>query len=416
MMRIVCTLLFTAILTGSVVRGDIPSVAIQIPAPVPGGDEKCIRAQASQATCAAVSDVGALLIIGVQPTGVAPPGGVPPVTDGELLVFPLDAAGAIAKPAEPTKLALTKPPSLAAFRLVPTAIYAHPRLPLVYVWQDIVPTHAAPAVSAPADVTHRDLDHLLIYKVAGPTLQLVKATARGELFTHGFITGYLNSDASPTVVAKDDRLFLPAIQKPNPPTPDGKPTAATPLFGYATLDENGMPALDTAGAISVTSVVDPSNYAHVDRPMGVLPISKQTVLIGGYMQMTSIDLKSRYTVGIYTIGSHSTRATGNAKYPRFYSVGLNSAWVYNTEHVDGAFTMLPQQATVAGMAALSYPVLDTKSNRLLIGSGAGLHMIALNEAGVMTGTQQYFSTGTAVKAVAYSPKFDRIYVPVEKMP
>jgi hypothetical protein len=397
------------------VRADIPSVSLTIPAPVPGGEEKCVKAVAEKATCAAVSEVGSLLVMGVAPMGVAPPGGAVPLVDGALLAFALDASGAVVKPAEPVKLPLTKPASLAAFKLVPTAVYAHPRLPVVYVWQDVNPAESAPQAHAPPDVVQRDLDHLLTYKVNGPTLELVKATARGEWFTPGFNIAHLNSDASPTVVAKDDRLFLPHIQRPNP---DAKGTSDkyTQMFGYATLDENGMPVMDATGALALTSIVDPSNYVHVDRPMGTLPISKQVVLIGGHMQVTSLDFKSRYTVGIYTYGSHSVRSTGNAKYPRFFSAGLNTSYVYSIEHVDGAFTMMPQCATVTGLSVLSYPVLDTKSNRLLVGGASGLHMIAMNEAGVFSGTQQHAATPNQVRAVAYSGKFDRIYIPVDKLP
>ena len=363
-----------------------------------GGTDKCVRVLAPQAVCMSISDVASVVVV-----GVAPP------EDGALLVHTLDASGAVTS-AEPARVALVKPASLAAFRVVPTAVYSHPRLPLIYVWQDLTPASGTPTVP-PADVVHRDFDHLLIYKVAANKLELVKATARGAWFSYNIAGAWLGSDASATV-AQDDRLYLPNIQRPNP---DDKTTPYTPMFGYVTLDANGMPE-EADGALAIKTWVDLTNYAHVERPMGVIPVSKQTVLYGSYMVMASLEMEGLGQVfSIHCLGSHMVRATGHPTLQRIYGVGLNTAQLFTIEHVDGMFTMLPQAASISGLAVLSYPVIDAKANQVIVGGAGGVHLIPLDERGLIAGTQYRFIVGHPVRAVDYSHRFDRVYVPVEKL-
>lgn len=388
------------------VRADLPRNTLTVGPPESGGTEKCVRATAPSALCIAVCEVSTppLMIVGVAP----------PKEDGALLVFSLDAAGAsLAKP-EPVRLPLAKPPSLAAFKLIPTAVYAHLRVPIIYVWQDIMPADGT-TTAPPIEVVQRDLDHLLIYKVAaaGNTLELVKATARGPWFSAGVGAAAFASDASAAAATPDDRLYVPNLQRANP---TDKATPYTPMFGYVVLDPNGMPA-ETNGALALKTWVDPANFTHIDHPMGVFPFSKNVVFYGGYIQMACLELRGAgQTVALYTEGSHLQRATGHPKFPRVYSVGLNTSYVYNVEHVDGAFTMLPQRASVTWLAALSYPLIDPKANQLVVGGSNGVFLIALDEQGLFTGKQYLLNVGHAVRAVTYSSKFDRIYVPVEKLP
>ena len=398
-------------------RADLPRVTIAIGPPAAGGTEKCVKALAPLAQCMAVSEVGSVLVAGMAPPLPVAPAQPEP---GALLVYSLDAAGAIVA-GEPKRIPLPRPASLAAFKVMPTAVYAHPRLPVVYVWQDVMPAESAPSVPPPPDVVQRDFDHLLIYKVAGGTLELVKATARGQSFGYSLTYGVLVSDATegapPADAAADpdaqERLYLPNLQRP---VPDSTPTTYSPLFGYVPLGAaDGMPA-EAEGALVIKSWPDPSNHGHIAHPMGAVPLSKRLVLLGGFTQVSSMELEGEGTsFSMPCDGSHYDYMTGHPTLPRIYATGLSTNYVYTFEHVDGAFTMLPQRGTVDSLAANSQPVIDVKSNRLLIGGSSGLHLIALDVEGLFTGTQQLLSVGHAVRAVAYSPKFDRIYVPVEKL-
>lgn len=383
----------------AVVRGDLPANTINVGPPQPGGTEKIVRVLAPQAYSVAVSEVASVVVAGVAPKG----------EDAALVVYTLDAAGATAKP-EPVRVTLAKPPSLAAFKAVPTGLCAHPRLPLLYVWQDVLPADGTTTV-APAEVVHRDFDHLLIYRINGGNLELVKSTARGAAYSYGFSVATLVTDAT-AEARPDDRLYLPSLQKPNPDNPQ---SPYLPLFGYVTLNDAGMPA-ESDGGLALTSWTDLANFAHIDHPIGIVPISKDIVIFGGYLQMASLELRG---LGQFLFlncdGSHFLRTVGHPALPRVYSVGVNTPYVYTAEHVDGLFTMLPQRATVNSLYVQSHPVVDAKGNQLVVGSNAGVHLLPLDAQGLVTGVQHFLPTGHVVRALTYSAKFDRIYVPVEKL-
>jgi len=101
--------------------------------------------------------------------------------------------------------------------------------------------------------------------------------------------------------------------------------------------------------------------------------------------------------------------------PVLYVVALNTPTLYRLDHVDGQPTLAPQTVEFAGANLTSPPVVLGKHNLLAVGTNQRLLLVPLDARGRLRPERTQVLIGNqAVEALAYSAKFDRLYVGTEK--
>ncbi len=365
---------------------------------------------------------------------------------GEFVIYPLDGAGALkiatpgkpavpavaavaAVPATPTTpavaavpakaaipavppvyvsatVALPRPASLAAFQNYPLSFAFHPKLPLLYVWQDIL---GQAMTSAKNNVVFKEFDHLLIYNVSNPAAPtLVLQTCRGDEFSYGLRYGPLAFNAEGT------RLFLPNLRLKE--SPDNN---SIPAIGYLKLDAQGMPIKDGDTPAMVTQGI--TAWATYPPVLGCFPISDDITLFCGMYGPTTWDASNRRapfcTYVLNPTYQNTMRMTLHPKLSVFYVTTMGGPFVYRMEHADGFVTLLPQTLTFGGAAATTLPVLMTKGNLLAFGGVNKIFFVALDAEGKLTNKlSQTPVANPSVDSLVYSERFDRLYVGVEQLP
>lgn len=399
------------------------------------------------AMAAAVSDVAGVLVIAHKPktqTNKEKLAGVKLINGPHLSFFRLDAQGEITSTAA-TTVTLPSVPKLADRQNYPLAVVAHPKQPLVYVWQDV----AAPAEGAPPDDLKSDgFQHLHVYDVSSAEPKLVQSLAGGESYARGNWAGAIDLDRT------GSRLFVPNMQR-------RITTTFTPSIGYLRLLEDGSvvpneeesaevavggkgTTADRTGAVSVAArkayleqirtgkVLDrtvryataaTSTFAGQPSGLGFFNVSDTVTIVCGALGPVTWDEANRRaqfnsTVLYPVVGiGYRYRLVGHPKLPVVFLTGTTSGFVYRMEHVDGFMTMLPQRGTLTGVAAItSSPVLLGDRKVFACGSAGKLHLIGFDEQGVLNGERTDVPVAcTSVEALAYSPKFDRLYTVIDEV-
>lgn len=303
-------------------------------------------------------------------------------------------------------VALPKPATLAALQNYPLSFAFHPKLPLLFVWQDAT---GQTLTSAKTDTVFKEFDHLLIYNVSNPAAPaLVLQTCRGDQFAYGVPYGTLAFNADGT------RLFIPALRMKD--SPDNSSLAA---MGYLKLDAAGTPVKDGGSlALVMQSMAPYTNYPPV---LGCFPISDDITLYGGVYGPTTWDAGNRrapFTAYILNLNlPHYMRMTLHPKLPQTYTTAMGYPYLYRMEEADGFATLLPQTLTFSGAAATTAPVVMTKGNLVAFGGANKVFVAALDAEGKLTDKlTQTPIANPAVDALVYSERFDRLYVAVEQLP
>lgn len=366
-----------------------------------------------EATCAAVCDRHSLLVVGHH------------AKDGNhLAVFPLDPAG---KPAaEPAWISLPKPERLAAHANYPLGLLFHPRLPLLYVWQDVetLPKDQQ-SEKNPAFAPWLEFDHLLIYAVKDGALELVHSGARGTGFHVGLGAGTVGLDF------ESRHLFVPNTR--------GETPEAGGLAYYA-LDDEGVPDEDQeeaskkrpAAGIDVgvgknlarpkfRRIAPKKDVSCRDVPTGLgWYAGKEAVIMGGHMgclmadfhdgslRRAWFDTTELATLGWAWIAAHPQK-------PLLYMCLRDSRFAYSIGQVNGWVSLLPQKATLAGTVSLQgLPVVLTRQDKVAFGDAKGLQILGLAPDGKFNGTCTRIPLPAAViRGMAYSEKHGRFYVAVD---
>jgi hypothetical protein len=361
------------------------------------------------ASCAAVSDALGLLVVGSQAPG-----------DQQLAVFKLDAAG---KPsAEPVWLKLPKPEALAAKASYPLGVLFHPRLPVLYVWQDV----DAPPVKGekkPLPAEYVEFDHLLVYGIKDGALELVQSSASGDGFKCGLKAGTVGLDFG----AKN--LFVPNA---------AGETADEAGIAFFALDAEGLPgetpeeAAEQKGK-AVKNMTTSKGLKKTPRAV-VLPKRLHTshyypsgtgwfggsdaLIMGGYSGCMVADFHNgglRQTWFSIPILTGSCFATAHPTLPALYLCLHDHNHLYQVGQVNGIVTLLPQIATVAGTHLDGLPVVLTKQSRLAVTEAKSLHLVGLKADGKLDGQDQMLPLpGGVGKGLAYSEKLGRLFVAVDK--
>ena len=390
---------------------------------------------APDATCIAQDDTHGLVVVGRR--GAA---------EGHLFVHQLDAHGLL-RPGDPAAITLPRPQSLDEFENRPLSLLFHPKLPLLFVWQDIGKFHEA---SPEERIVFDEFDHLLIYAVDAGSLRLEAAFGRGPQFGHSQSLGFMATDP------RGGRLFMPNLRDTN----DKRNIYLTgrACVGYYDLDDEGMPKrtrvrakgkLDHRGLQEFEMRVRPTrtDVGHIrDYPagLGFVAPNQDVVLVGGIMNGPAVwDTRNRRApiaifrmphpekdyvdgsepgpqspvkeiVGIENdniIGPHPTL-------PIIYGATLDGSVLYRIEHAGGYPIMIPELISISGARFQSAPLVASATNsRLVVGAENSLHVVALDDEGRFAGSADRIEVANPrLRTMAYSRKFDRLYVGVEAIP
>lgn len=360
-----------------------------------------------EASCAAVNEAGTLLAIGRRAKD-----------EKHVVLIRLDAHGQPA--AEPAWITLPKPKPLAEKLNYALGVMFHPRLPVLYVWQDIPGPPPAKQENNPEFKDYLEFDHLQVYTVAGGKPELVHAGARGAGFHCGLNHGTVGLDR------EGRTLFLPNAT--------GE-TFETGSIGLPALDEEGLPVEtpDAQPAPPGASRVKAKAPRGAER-RPALPRKLQTrtrfptgagwfagteaMLMGGYSGCMISDLHNgamRQTwfpiterAGPCTLAAHPTA-------PAAYLALQDEALFFAMGQVNGFLTLLPQVATVTGAHYTGLPVVLTAHARVAIGDARALHLFGLKPDGKLDGKHEMLKlSAAAVKGTAYSAKHSLLYVAVDK--
>ena len=171
------------------------------------------------AICAAVNDAASILVVGHRSKD-----------DQHLAVFRLGSDG---RPSgEPSWVTLPKPDVLSKNVSYPLGLLFHPRLPLLYVWQDVIGPPPTKQEKNPEFADYLEFDHLLIYEIKDGALELLQTGARGAGFHCGLLGGTMGFDFAA------QRLFVPNSVGS---------TYDEAGIGFYALDDEGMPARSRKG-------------------------------------------------------------------------------------------------------------------------------------------------------------------------
>ena len=365
------------------------------------------------ATCAAVCDRLALVAVGHQSR------------DGsQLSIFPLDAAG---KPgSDPLRLSLPKPEALSAHANYPLGLLFHPRLPLLYVWQDIdsLPKDQQNEKN-PAFEPWLEFDHLLIYAVNGQALELVHSGARGAGFHVAQNGGTVGLDF------ETKHLFVPNTR--------GETPEEGGLACFA-LDANGLPENDleqatgkrTPGGGKAPVETNPTDkkarritpkkdVSCRNVPTGLgWHAGREAMIMGGHMGCLMADfhdgtLRRAWfdTNELATLGWASI--AGHPEKPVLYMCLGGSRFAYSIGQVNGWISLLPQKATLAGNVHLQGPpVVLQMQGKVAFGDTKSIHLFGLAADGRFDGTCiQIPLPAGVIHGMAYSDKYGRLYVAVD---
>ena len=363
--------------------------------------QKYVPIVAPTAICAAQSDRLGVLILGHR--GVA---------DHQLSVVALGSDG-LPSPVDPVKVVLPRADALKAMEVYPLSLVLHPKLPLLYVWQDI----AAPPPAA------EQFDHLVIYRIEGQQLKQVSAFARGTDYTNARIAGALGLDPGGM------RLFVPNL----------KTKAGTAAIGYFDLDDAGLPkpvpvpiqgSLDGQGLekfqmeLRVTLGSGGLDHALPIGSFGLAAHDRDVALFASYSGVGLWDTQNRrgeFAV-IYVPGlAISCSIASDPKLPAVYGAAAEAGHnvLFQLQLADGYPTLMPQILRVDEASGFRSPplVLPGKVNRLAIGGANCVYLVPLDDQGRFAGRLETLKVNNgSVRTMAYSQRHDRLYVPVEKMP
>ena len=399
-------------------------IKIDIPAaPADSKIDNLVCVVAPEARCAAVCDTFGWLAIGHRSSHF----------DAQVSLFRLDAQGKPAATALPLKL--PRSPGLARYPIHALSLAFHPKLPLLYVWQDVdLPKKPDPHYAIDLLGSERtgseQIEHLLIYSLEKPQPELLVGTCSGRAYLFAQPAGGVSVDPA------GERLYVSNLRVGD----DSDYRATVGSFALAPdgipLVADGDPKLDRAAHIAAIDKVQndgksvmPQRRAPWDHDAlphvwggsgtGFVHTGRDQVLIGSFHTTALIawkpdDKQARlHSFQVNAAAYCRFYAVGHPRLPIAYVAALDHQYLLRFEHVDGNFTLVPRQANVAA-SVTSPAVVLSKANRLAFGSNQRVVAVNLDEQGrFKRECVQAAVPNPRVEALAYSDKFDRLYVAVE---
>lgn len=346
--------------------------------------------------------------------------------DSRVSLVKLDAKGLPAPYL--TQLKLPKPDGLVKFANYALAAAFHPRLPLLYVWQDVNLHYTNPPSNEPADL--KNFDHLVIFDLAREPAEVVATLCRGKEYIYGQSGGGLAVDGD------GGFLYVPNLRELT--------NAGSFRFGRFPLAADGLPEfadkdakqplavrgkrlseLNAANPVSPADLT-PIEYVNLFPATGYgsascfIPLNKDVVIAGGHggamawrpqdKVATLSGLPFRHS-GPALLGLHPTLPAAYATVHRHDQT--NS--LFRFEQVEGYLSSLPRQYLMPGGQVSGPPLVMAKGKKLAVGGHHFVYLIDLDEGGFphLDGGIQMQVLNPLVRAMVYSEKFDRLYVGVE---
>ena len=380
-----------------------------------------VQVVSPQRACAAISDSLGLIAIGNR--AVAPNAGVVSIFGldaGKIVGTPVPPAPPPPKPAAGAPAALPAPPlppkplftitlprpgSLAAFGNGAISLVFHPKLPLLYIWQD---TWAPRSPAANTNVVMKEFDHLLIYSVSATAPpKLVQAVGRGQEYFYGQLSGSIVIDAAAS------RIYLPNLRMPDSPD-----NASTNAVGCIKLDAKGLPVrLGDKPDLTLDSMAP---YGSYPEGLGFVPVSDDVIIVAGCLGPATLDHANRRAHWSHfqlTPLAYSTyRLAGHPTLPVVYLSMMGYGYLFRMEHADGYLTLLPQ-TVIINVPIYTMPVVMAKRKKIAFGGANRVHAVSIDDEGWYTNTmEQMVVANPVLEALVYSEKFDKLYAAVEQAP
>lgn len=312
----------------------------------------------------------------------------------QLAIYRIDGAGEIA--GEPDLLRLPVPESLKANQNRGTAVLFHPSLPVLYAWQNL--TTAAPPTAHDAE-----FDHLLVFAVKDGTLTPVIALGRGPQFAQ------LGDATRMAVDPKGRRLFMPNLLA----------GANRPAAGFYELGSDGRPIL-VDGVIKPTTV-DVASIPGSVTGMGIVATNPDAVVLSLHNGPATWDTTNRLgALNHFAVHQHSNAAymCGSPDGRWVYGASAGRGLLYAMRHADGFITMLPSVMPLNTCKPSGFPVVLPGDPRLLaIPCSGAVAFISLDGEGRPTDqVRETPIANPAIRALGWSDRHKRLYIPVDKLP
>jgi 6-phosphogluconolactonase (cycloisomerase 2 family) len=377
----------------------------------PGVIDRLVPVMAHQARCVALSDRLGLLAFGHDKT----------VGDDDVSLFKLDDKGI------PSAKAITwKLPShlvLAKDGNYPLSMTFHPKLPLLYIWQEANLNYTAATIKAPP-AAFWEFDHLIIYDVSKSPPELVIGLCRGEDYLFGQQGGAVAIDPEGAF------LYIPNVRE--------KPNRALWKFGRFPLDSEGLPKVLekefpreeklkelikwNAKKTPTPEERTPPDHVNTFAPnpfgsvMSMVPLNREVILAGGTKGVMTWRPEDKIVaLNALPLKFHNPSYLAvHPKLPAVFVCRPPSDSLFRVEQVDGYWTLLPRQYVFPETKLTSMPAVLTKSNQVAVGGHHFVYLLSLDSEGhpqPEVVQMQVFNPG--VRALVYSEKFDRLYVSMD---
>jgi hypothetical protein len=383
---------------------------IKLSEPRIGKIANLVPVTAPSARCIAVGEAAGWLAFGHEKT----------FPDAHVSLVKLDAKGNPAAYSIPLKL--PRPAGLAKHANYPLALVFHPKLPVLYVWQDIALPYTNPEAPHPPDL--KNFDHLQIYSVAKEPPELLASLCRGGEYIYGSIGGALLAESG------GKYLYVPNLK-------DAKNSGIL-RFGRFALDEAGLPKLEPKDAalplparlkrlneLNAAKPITPHQITLTDyvtlfplNPFGCgmsfVEAGPNVVIAGGHTGLISWRPNDkRVTLSGLAFRHHGNQLIAGHP-PAIYATLFNSDMVTRAEQVEGYLTLVPKTYKVPEANLFSPPAIIDRGKKVAVGGRYRIYVLSLDDKGrFLPEVLQVPVMNPAVQALAYSPKFDRLYVGIE---
>jgi len=310
----------------------------------------------------------------------------------------------------------------AKFGNYPLSLAFHPKLPRLYVWQEInVPYVNAPAPHPPIINT---FDHLCIYDLSQPSPTLMAALCRGPDFGFGLTGGGIAVDADGVF------LYVPNVREVR--------DRNSWSFGRFPLDGDGLPKvhdkeiplaerLKELVQINEKKPLVPLERAPVE-PIYIMPSTSEGsvtdihplgaggVVAGGARGF--IRWRPRDPIvelmGLPLRAGSATLLGRHPKSTALYATRYGRNSVFRADLADGVLTTLPREYALPDAKLGSPPAVMSRHNRLAVAGQYHVDVLDLDEAGNPRAEAMRIPVLSALgRAMVYSEVFDRLYLGVE---
>lgn len=306
-------------------------------------------------------------------------------------LLPLDARGQVREAIALPPPAGEKQPGEAV------ALAYHPQLPLLYLWR------------RSAGGERGSFEPLLVYNVAEPQQPLLVASAcRGVEFDAALLPSRLALDE------RGRRLYLPNLRR----RIDSKRSDLQ--VGYLQLGRGGMPLVrsDESEAITISEVGAAQRHP---AGQGLSVVGSEMLVMAAQRGLLCWDSNNRQAAfsNYSFVGLPRNETFVAAGRHWFYVTNDKSNFLMALRHCDGYPTLMPERRRVPDASFHGVPLVVGGAESLLIVPGQGrLHTVELDQDGVMGSDYGVVEIAglSRYALLAWSERFDRLYIPVEELP